>query len=54
MRKEEKKEKKEKDRTKKTFKKVNKRKADIRATEQKENQMPETKVTATIETSQLN
>ena len=54
MRKEEKKEKKEKDRTKKTFKKVNKRKADIRATEQKENEIPETKVTATIETSQLN
>ena len=54
MRKEEKKEKEEKDRTKKTFKKVNNLKANSRAKEQKENQMPENQVTAATEASQLN
>ena len=51
MRKEEKKEQREKNRKKKTFKKFNKLKADNRATEQKENQIPEKNATATNEAS---
>ena len=54
MRKEEKKEQREKNKKKKTFKKFNKLKADSRATEQKENQIPEKNATATTEASKLN
>ena len=54
MRKEEKKEQREKNRKKKTFKRFIKLKADSRATEQKENEIPEKNAAATTEASQLN